>query len=114
MKVKIKKRASVLKYIGIGLFIALAFFAFSGAKKKGAKKELVFGMTVRDATPPYAQAMIYGAERVGKELGARIVVIDSQNDVLKQLEQMDSLLSRWAWTASSSAGRSIRLQSFRG
>ncbi len=55
-------------------------------------KELVFGMTARDATPPYARAMIYGAEKKAKELGIKIVVKDSANDVLKQLEQMDSFL----------------------
>lgn len=81
-----------LKYIGIVVLAALMLFVFIGAKKSG-KKELVFGMTVRDATPPYAQAMIYGADKAAKALGARVVVIDSQNDVLKQLEQMDSFIS---------------------
>jgi ribose transport system substrate-binding protein len=86
-----KRNGRILKYIGLFAAAALVLFALTGAKK--AKKELVFGMTVRDATPPYAQAMIYGAEKTAKALGAKVVVIDSQNDVLKQLDQMDSFLA---------------------
>jgi ribose transport system substrate-binding protein len=89
---KMKRQGRVLRYIVMFAAAALMLLALTGAKKKG-KKELVFGMTVRDATPPYAQAMIYGAEKTAKALGARVVVIDSQNDVLKQLDQMDSFLS---------------------
>lgn len=69
--------------------IALLVFA---VVPKAICKQLTFGMTTRDATPPYARAMIYGAERKAKELGVKIVVKDSANDVLKQLDQMDSFL----------------------
>ncbi|MEW5815951.1 MAG: sugar ABC transporter substrate-binding protein, partial [Spirochaetota bacterium] len=62
---------------------------------KGQKEDkLVFGMTVRDSSPPYAQAMIRGAEMKAKELGIEIIVADSQNDIIKQLDQMDSFLAR--------------------
>jgi len=73
--------------VGLGV-VALCF----GMAPQSLAKELVFGMTVRDATPPYARAMIMGAQEKGKELGIKVVVNDSHNDVLKQLEQMDSFL----------------------
>jgi ribose transport system substrate-binding protein len=60
----------------------------------GKEKETVYGMTVRDASAPYMQAMIRGAEAEAKKLGARVVVLDSKNDVLQQLNQMDSLLAQ--------------------
>jgi ribose transport system substrate-binding protein len=88
---KMKRSGRVLRYIAVFAAAAAMLFTLMGAKK--AKKELVFGMTVRDATPPYAQAMIHGAEKTAKALGAKVVVIDSQNDVLKQLDQMDSFLA---------------------
>jgi len=55
-------------------------------------KDLVFGMTGRDMTPPYARAMESGAEKKAKELGVKLILKDSQNDVLKQLDHMDSFL----------------------
>jgi ribose transport system substrate-binding protein len=72
--------------------LVLSIVMVLGMAVNGVCKELVFGMTARDATPPYARAMIYGAEKKAKELGVKVVVKDSANDVLKQLEQMDSFL----------------------
>jgi ribose transport system substrate-binding protein len=60
----------------------------------GAKKQTVYGMTVRDASAPYMAAMIHGAEAAAAKLGAKLVVLDSKNDVLQQLNQMDSLLAQ--------------------
>lgn len=55
-------------------------------------KQLVFGMTGRDMTPPYARAMEAGAEKKAGELGVKLIPKDSQNDVLKQMSHMDSFL----------------------
>lgn len=63
-----------------------------GMTASAGAKEMIFGLTGRDMTPPYARAMDFGAERKGKELGVKIVSKDSQNDILKQLSQMDSFL----------------------
>jgi len=78
------------------LFIAtalavLALPLFAGG---GKEKQVVYGMTVRDASAPYMAAMIQAAEAEAGKLGAKIVVLDSKNDVLQQLNQMDSLLTQ--------------------
>ena len=73
------------------VFIAGAFL-FTGLVIPVQARDLVFGLTGRDMTPPYARAMDFGAERMGKKLGIKIVSKDSQNDILKQLSHMDSFL----------------------
>lgn len=72
----------------VSLFVGMLF----GVADQTLAKELVFAMTVRDATPPYARAMIYGVQQKAKELGIKVVVKDSHNDVLQQLNQLDSFL----------------------
>ncbi|MHC2994644.1 MAG: sugar ABC transporter substrate-binding protein [Candidatus Atribacteria bacterium] len=63
------------------------------SQEKASSKQLTFGMTVRTATPPYARAMILGAEEKAKELGVKIIIVDSHDDVLKQLEQIDNFIA---------------------
>ena len=74
------------------LFVGLAFVVVISITGNALAKDLVFGMTGRDMTPPYARAMEAGAEKKAKELGVKLVAKDSQNDVLKQLAHMDSFL----------------------
>jgi ribose transport system substrate-binding protein len=82
-----------MKRISKQLIIALIVSLFlAGMVTPSAAKDLVFGLTARDLTPPYAQAMGFGAERKAKALGVKVVSKDSQNDILKQLSQMDSFL----------------------
>jgi ribose transport system substrate-binding protein len=73
------------------LVVLLAVPLFGGGQKE---KKIIYGMTVRDSSPPYAQAMIRGAQTKADELGIEIIVADSQNDIIKQLDQMDSFLAR--------------------
>ncbi len=88
-----KKRQILFLTIAVlAAFVSAALFA-AGAKEK-KEKQLVYGMTVRDASPPYAQAMIRGAQQEAEKLGVKIAVLDSQNDVLQQLNQMDSFLAQ--------------------
>jgi len=78
------------------LTLMIIFFACSLtilSQEKTSSEKLVFGMTVRTATPPYARAMILGAENKAKELGVEIVVADSNDDVLKQLDQIDNFIT---------------------
>ncbi len=56
-------------------------------------KQLLFGMTVRDATAPFYQAMIRTAEEKAEELGVKLVVMDSHDDVLAQLEHLDNFIT---------------------
>lgn len=63
------------------------------SQEKTSSDKLVFGMTVRTATPPYARAMILGAEKKAKELGIEIIVADSNDDVLAQLGQIDNFIT---------------------
>lgn len=76
----------------IVLSVGLAFFATVLVSGNCLAKDLLFGMTGRDLSPPYAKAMEVGAENKCKELGVKLVTKDSQNDVLKQMAQMDSFL----------------------
>jgi len=55
-------------------------------------RQLVFGMTGRDMSPPYARAMEAGAQEKARELGVKLVMKDSQNDILKQMAHLDSFL----------------------
>lgn len=73
-------------------FVSLTFIAVISLPGATLAKDLVFGMTGRDMTPPYARAIKAGAEKKAKELGVKLVAKDSQNDVLKQLAHMDSFL----------------------
>jgi ribose transport system substrate-binding protein len=73
---------------------AMAVMALLLCGCSGAKKETVYGMTVRDASAPYMAAMISGAQAEAAKLGAKVIVLDSKNDVLQQLNQMDSLLTQ--------------------
>jgi ribose transport system substrate-binding protein len=77
--------------IVLAALAVLALPVFAGAAKE---KQVVYGMTVRDASAPYAQAMIRGAESEAAKLGIKVVVLDSKNDVLQQLNQLDSLLTQ--------------------
>ncbi len=86
-----KKRQSILLLAVSALFAIASAALFAGGAKE---KQLVYGMTVRDASPPYAQAMIRGAQMEAEKLGVKVVVLDSQNDVLQQLNQMDSFLTQ--------------------
>src|SRR3972149_5649680 len=83
-----EKKSFVLIMILLAL---LAAPLFGGGQEE---KELIYGMTIRDASPPYAQAMIRGAQMQAEKLGVKIIVSDSQNDIIKQLEQIDSFLTR--------------------
>ena len=78
------------------LTLIVTFFVCSSnilSQEKTSSEQLVFGMTVRTATPPYARAMILGAEEKAKELGVEIVVTDSNDDVLAQLDQIDNFIT---------------------
>ena len=79
-----------------GLKILLALVALTvlltGFGRSCPGEEMAFGLTGRDMTPPYARAMEFGAARKGEELGIKVIPKDSQNDILKQLSQMDSFL----------------------
>ena len=79
------------KFFTVAAFAALALLLYGCG---GAKKEVVYGMTVRDASAPYMAAMISGAQAEAAKLGAKVVVLDSKDDVLQQLNQMDSLLTQ--------------------
>jgi ribose transport system substrate-binding protein len=84
-----KTQILILALIMLACIAPAALFA-GGAKEK----QLVYGMTVRDASPPYAQAMIRGAQSEADKLGVKLVVLDSQNDAIQQLNQMDSFLAQ--------------------
>ncbi|MEW6261431.1 MAG: sugar ABC transporter substrate-binding protein [Thermodesulfobacteriota bacterium] len=71
--------------------VTLLLTGFMG-QVSAADKELVLGLTGRDMTAPYAQAMQFGAERKAKEMKAKVVSLDSQNDIQKQLSHMDNFL----------------------
>jgi ribose transport system substrate-binding protein len=81
-----------LRFFAILVLTVLLTVPLFGTAQK--EEKLLYGMTVRDSSPPYAQAMIRGAQMKAEELGIEIIVADSQNDVLKQLDQLDSFLAR--------------------
>ena len=81
-----KKIKNILVFLGASLLMVPVVSTHVHAKA------LVFGMTGRDMTPPYARAMEAGAEKKAKELGVKLIPKDSQNDVLKQMSHMDSFL----------------------
>ncbi len=72
--------------------VGVAFFSVIFISGHCQAKVLVFGMTGRDMTPPYARAIEAGAEKKAHELGVKLISKDSQNDILKQLSHMDSFL----------------------
>ena len=80
-----------MKAIKASIILALVL-ALTGISGVVQAKDLVFGLTGRDMTPPYARAMEVGADRKAKELGIKVIAKDSQNDILKQLSHMDSFL----------------------
>jgi len=85
------KKRQIL-FVAVAVLVTIASAAlFAGGKKE---KQLMYGMTVRDASPPYAQAMIRGAQQAADKLGVKLVVLDSQNDAIQQLNQMDSFLAQ--------------------
>lgn len=79
------------RFLSISILILLAMPLLGAGQKE---EKVIYGMTVRDSSPPYAQAMIRGAQMKAEELGIEIIVADSQNDIIKQLDQMDSFLAR--------------------
>ncbi|MFH1138887.1 MAG: sugar ABC transporter substrate-binding protein [Pseudomonadota bacterium] len=80
-----------MKAMKIFLVVAIVLM-LAGPAASVQAKDLVFGLTGRDMTPPYARAMEFGADRKAKELGIKLMAKDSQNDILKQLSHMDSFL----------------------
>ncbi|MBW1712159.1 MAG: sugar ABC transporter substrate-binding protein [Deltaproteobacteria bacterium] len=74
------------------IVVCILSLSIAGLVSQAPAKDLVFGWTGRDMTPPYARAMEFGAERKAKELGIKLLVKDSQNDILKQLSHLDSFL----------------------
>jgi len=78
------------------LTFTIIYFVFPSitfCENKTSSKQLIFGMTVRDASAPFYQAMIRAASEKAKDLNVKLVVLDSHDDVLKQLEQIDNLIS---------------------
>ncbi|MEW5722499.1 MAG: sugar ABC transporter substrate-binding protein [Thermodesulfobacteriota bacterium] len=82
----------MMRSIKMVVLLSVMMLTLWGSGPTALAEELTFGLTGRDMTPPYAQAMEFGAERKGKELGVKILAKDSQNDILKQLAHMDSFL----------------------
>lgn len=80
------------KKVFLLLILAIVCFAWSGASF-GAEKQLLFGMACRDASAPFARAIIYGAQERAKELGVKLIVQDSKDDVLKQIEQIENFIA---------------------
>ena len=74
------------------LYAGMVFWAATQFSGTCQAKELVFGMTGRDMAPPYARAMEAGAQKKAKELGVKLLIKDSQNDILKQMSHLDSFL----------------------
>ncbi|WP_024333290.1 sugar ABC transporter substrate-binding protein [Desulfotignum balticum] len=80
------QRTRALTIFGIAVLLTLSLVGSVQAKA------LVFGMTGRDMTPPYARAIEAGAEKKAHELGVKLLLKDSQNDILKQLSHIDSFI----------------------
>lgn len=76
------------------LGLSVAFWLWLALVNPAVSRDLLIGLTGRDLTPPYAQAMRFGVERQAQVKGVKIVARDSQNDVQKQLTQMDDLLQQ--------------------
>lgn len=87
------------KFVVFGLTcIFLAVFALGyspGNAEAQAKKgdKLLFGMTSRDIAPPFAKAIIYGAKKRANKLGVELVITNANNDVIKQIQQTDDLIT---------------------
>jgi ribose transport system substrate-binding protein len=91
---QIKKKGSIVFLTG--LIIAVVCFTWSSmsfCEEKAASKQLVFGMACRDASAPFSRAIIYAAKKKAEELGVRLIVTDSKDDVLKELEQIDNFIA---------------------
>jgi len=73
--------------------IYFVFPSISFCENKTISGQPIFGMTVRDASAPFYQAMIRTAQEKAQKLGVKLVVLDSHDDVLKQLEQIDNLIA---------------------
>jgi len=58
-----------------------------------AEKVLKFGVVMRDASASFARVLIAGTQEKADELGIELIINDSHNDSLLQLDQMDTLLS---------------------
>lgn len=67
--------------------------AAAPAEEESAEKELKFGVIMRDASASFARVLIAGAQEKADELGIELIINDSNNDSLLQLNQMDTLIS---------------------
>jgi len=63
------------------------------AEEEAVGKELKFGVVMRDASASFARVLIAGAQEKADELGIELIINDSHNDSLLQLNQMETLLS---------------------
>jgi len=92
------------KWLSIALVAVMlaALLSGCGAKQQAGdtskdqgetgKKQLKFGMVIKEPSAPYIQAFIRGAEDKAKELGITVDIKDGQADSLKIMELMDNYI----------------------
>lgn len=76
----------------VSLVIALGFISSVSFSEEKPKKQLTFGLSIRDAAPSAMRIHIVAAQEKAKELGVKLIVLDSHNDALKQIDQLENLI----------------------
>lgn len=93
-----KKLISAVLLISLVLILAITTGCNSSktAEQPGdtQTKKLKFGMVLRDAAAGWAPVMIQGVKDKCNELGTEVIIMDSHNDSLLQIQLMENFLTQ--------------------
>lgn len=86
-----KKRLGVSLLV---LFVSVAFLMASGAEETSASSKGSIGLSVSTQNNPFFVTLVEGAEEQAKALDLDLIVVDAGDDVVKQINDIDDLVSK--------------------
>lgn len=86
-----KKRLGVSLLV---LFVSVAFLMASGAEETSASSKGSIGLSVSTQNNPFFVTLVEGAEEQAKALDLDLTVVDAGDDVVKQINDIDDLVSK--------------------
>ena len=93
------KKIYLSLFMALVLVVGLAGCSTGGDKTNGAEGEYTIGLVVSTLNNPFFVDLRDGAQAKADELGASLIVLDSQDDAASELSNVEDLITQGVDTA---------------
>ena len=88
------KKSKVISMLLTGAILITGFAGCTKESKEGTTKNKEIGLVLSTQNNPFFVTMKAGAEKKAKELGYKLIVLDSQNDAAKERANVEDLVQK--------------------